>query len=63
MISFRIDWFDLLAVQGTLESFPAAQFESISYLVLSLLSGPTCWGPHPFLPLADIKTILLQDEL
>ena len=30
LISFRIDWFDLLAVQGTQESFPAPQFESIS---------------------------------
>ena len=26
LISFRIDWFDLLAVQGTLESSPAPQF-------------------------------------
>ena len=30
-ISFRFDWFDLLAVQGTLkESAPAPQFKSIS---------------------------------
>ena len=37
LISFRIDWFDLLAVQGTLkESSPAPQFESISSLVLRL---------------------------
>ena len=41
-ISFRIDWFDLLAVQGTLkESCPTPQFESISSLALSLLYGPT----------------------
>ena len=40
LISFRIDWFDLLAVQETLESSPAPQFESINYLVLSLLYGP-----------------------
>ena len=39
---FRIDWFDLLAVQGTLqESFPAPQFKSINSLALSLLYGPT----------------------
>ena len=38
--SFRIDWFDLLAVQGTLESSPALQFESINSLVLCLLYGP-----------------------
>ena len=31
LISFRIDWFDLLAMQGTLqESSPASQFKSIS---------------------------------
>ena len=28
LISFRIDWFDLLAVQGTLESSPVPQFEA-----------------------------------
>ena len=31
LISFRIDWFDLLAVQGT----PASQFKGVSSLVLS----------------------------
>ena len=41
LISFRIDWFDLLAVQGTLKSSLAPQYESISSLVLSLLYGPT----------------------
>ena len=29
LISFRIDWFDLLAVQGILESSPTSQFKSI----------------------------------
>ena len=38
LIFFRIDWFDLLAVQGTLKSLSAPQFKSISSLVLSLLS-------------------------
>ena len=28
LISFKIDWFDLLPVQGTLKSPPAPQFES-----------------------------------
>ena len=37
LISFRIDWFDLLAVQETLESSPVPQFKSISSLALSLL--------------------------
>ena len=40
-ISFRIDWFDLLAIQGTLQSSPATLFKSINSLVLSLLYGPT----------------------
>ena len=34
-VSFRIDWFNVLAVQGTLKSTPAPQFESINFLVLS----------------------------
>ena len=39
-ISFRIDWFDLLAVQGTRKSSPVPQFESINSSALSLLYGP-----------------------
>ena len=34
LISFRIDWFDVLAVQATLESSLAPQFESINFSVL-----------------------------
>ena len=37
LISFRIDWLDLLAVQGTLESSPAPQFKSVSSSVLRFL--------------------------
>ena len=40
-LSFGIDWFDFLAVQGTLGSSPAPQFESIDSSALSLLYGPT----------------------
>ena len=53
LISFRIDWFDLHAVPGTLESSPA-QFKSINSLVLSLLYGLTLtsiqdyWKGHSF---------------
>ena len=47
-ISFRIDWFDLLAVQGTLKSPLAPQFESISYLAPSLLYGPTLTSVHDY---------------
>ena len=41
LISFRMDWLDLLAVQGILESSPAPQFKSINSLVLSFLYSPT----------------------
>ena len=41
-ISFRIDWLDLLAIQGTLkESSPEPQFKSMNSSVLSLFYGPT----------------------
>ena len=36
LISFRIDWFDLLAVQRTLKSSPASQFEGLNSSALSL---------------------------
>ena len=43
LISFRIDWLDLLGVQGTLTSLlssKAPQFKSINSLALSFLYGP-----------------------
>ena len=49
LISFRTDWFDLLAVQRTLqESSPAPQFEGINSLVLSPLCGPTLTSTHDY---------------
>ena len=46
-ISFRMDWLDLLAVQGTLKSLlPTPQFKSINSLVLSLLHSPTFTSIH-----------------
>ncbi|CAM9362395.1 unnamed protein product [Rangifer tarandus platyrhynchus] len=42
LISFRIDWFDLLAIQELLkESSLAPQFKSINSSALSLFDGPT----------------------
>ena len=41
LISFRIDWFGLLAAQETQESSPTPQFKSINSSVFSLLYGPT----------------------
>ena len=41
LVSFRIDWFNLHAVQGTLESSPTPQFESINSSAFGLLYDPT----------------------
>ena len=41
LISFRMDWLDLLAVQGTLMSLLQKQFKSINFSVLSFLYSPT----------------------
>jgi len=48
LISFRIDWFDVCAVQVFQESSPASQFKSINSLVLSLLYGPTLTSIHDY---------------
>ena len=54
LISFRMDWLDLLAVQGTLESLQHHSSKSINSLVLSFLYSPTltsiydCWKTHSF---------------
>ena len=41
LISFRMDWLDLLTVQRTQESSPSPQFKSINSSVLSFLHSPT----------------------
>ena len=47
LISFRMDWLDLLAVQGTSqESSPTPQFKSINLLALSFLHSPTLTSIH-----------------
>ena len=48
LISFKMDWLDLLAVQGTLKSSPAPQFENINSSVLSLLYGTTVTSIHDY---------------
>ena len=54
LISFRMDWLHLLAVQGTLKSLLPKQIKSIDSLVLSFPYGPslTCihdnWKNHSF---------------
>ena len=47
LISFRMHWSDLLAVQGTLKkSSSTPQFKSINSLVLSFLNSPTVTCIH-----------------
>ena len=48
LISFRIDWLDLFAVQGTLKSSPEVQFESINSSRLGLLNGPALTSVHGY---------------
>ena len=48
LISFRMDWLDLLAVQGSQESSPIPQFKSINSSVLSFLYSPTCTSIHDY---------------
>ena len=45
LISFRMDWFDLLVVQA---SSPAPQFKSINSAVLSLLYGSALTFIHDY---------------
>ena len=46
LISFRMDWLDLLAVQGSQESSPTPQFKSINSPALSFLHSPTITSIH-----------------
>ena len=44
LVSFRMDWLDILAVQGTRQ--PAPQFKSINSSALSFLHSPTLISIH-----------------
>ena len=46
LISFRMDWLDLLAVQGTQESSPTPQVKNISSPEFSFLHSPTLTSIH-----------------
>ena len=48
LISFRMDWFDLLTVHGILESSPTPQFKNINSLALNFLYGPTLTSIHNY---------------
>ena len=49
LVSFRMDWLDLLAVQGTLKEFsPTPQFKSINSPALSFLYSPALTSIHDY---------------
>jgi len=48
LISFRSDWFDLLAVQRTQGSSLMPQVKRINSLALSFLNGPTLTSIHNY---------------
>ena len=72
LIFFRIDWFDLLAVQGAFRSPPTPQFESISSLTFSFLYGLNLtsiydyWKSHRLLDLcwqSDVSALFYNKLL
>ena len=48
LISFRMNWLDLLVVQEKFDSSPTPQFKSINSSVLSFLYGPTLTSLHDY---------------
>ena len=48
LISYKIEWFNLLAILGILQSSPGPQFKGINSLVLSLLYGPAVTSVHDY---------------
>ena len=48
LISFKIDWLDLLAIQGTVKSLLQPHSKSINPSALSLLFGPTLTSIHDY---------------
>ena len=57
LISFRMEWLDLFAVQRTLESSPTPQFKSINSSVLGFLYSPTLTSIH------DLHSVIHQSYL
>ena len=48
LISFRIDWLDLLAFKGLSKFSPTPQFKSINFSALSFLYSPTLTSTHDY---------------
>ena len=57
LISFKFDWLDILAVQGTLESSPTPQFKCINSLALSFLIVQFL---HPYVTTGKIRALSRQ---
>ena len=60
LISFRMDWLDLLAVQRTLKSLllsPTPQFKSINSLALSFLHSPTLTSIHGYWMVRHVNSV------
>ena len=58
LISFRIDWFDLLAIQGTLKSL--LQHHSSKASVLQLSAFFTAQLSHPYMTIGKTKRLTIQ---
>ena len=48
LISFRMDWFGLLAVQGALKSSPTPQFQSINSSAVNFHYSPNLTSIHDY---------------
>ena len=59
LISLRVDWLDLLAVQGTLESSPTLHFKSINSSVFNFLYGPSLSSIHDYWKIALTRQIFV----
>ena len=64
LISFRMDWLDLLAIQGTLKSLLQHHSSNISSLALSFLYSSTLTSIHDYWKtIALTRWILLQSNV
>ena len=64
LISFRIDWFALLAVPGTLRSSPAPQFESIKIWKVNIFFIHNhAYSKKELLFIKDIHSVILKKLL
>ena len=66
LISFRMDWLDLLAVRGTLNCLLQHQFESINSSVLSFFNSPALtsiddyWKNHTLTRQNSVSKVMSQ---